>query len=313
MAAAGATAEAAASTAAAGATAEAEDTVEAGGTGSTAFMKQERTNMFHLSIRKLSIVPCALLALCTLAQAQSAGQPLFKSAAEASQALYQAVQSNDSQAIAKILGGPSELASAQDESQDKLDRDSFVQQYQEMHRLRKEDDGLITMYIGARNWPFPIPLAQKDGSWYFDSDAGLKEVLYRRVGENELGAMATCQEFVAAEKRYRTTSNAADPLESSPVSLVAAAAGGASTPVQDPVLLSGYYFHVLEKRPFSRTRPRPFTFIAYPAEYRASGVMTFVVTEKGVVYEKDLGDKTADIAGKMAKFHKDATWRVAGQ
>src|SRR6202035_4037676 len=144
--------------------------------------------------------------------------------AEASQALFQAVQSNNEEAIAKILGGPTELTSSRDQGQDKLDRELFVQRYQEMHRLGRDADGSMTLYIGAENWPFPIPLVENSGAWRFDPDSGLKEILFRRIGENELTAIAICHEFVAAEKQYRPRPNTANPAESFPASLVARAA-----------------------------------------------------------------------------------------
>lgn len=277
--------------------------------------------MIYSSIRKRSTNSrpgafcCVLLAIWASgspAQAQSSGQPVFKSAADACQALYQAVQKDDSQAITKILGGPSQLASPHDDARDNADRERFVQEFREMHRLHKEDDGLVTIYVGARNWPFPIPLTVQGGAWYFDSDAGQQEVLFRRIGENELAALATCREFVAAEKRYRPNADASTPVDSSPVSLVARA-GGRTTPGEEPVLLDGYYFRLLAKRASDPTRPSSFTLIAYPAEYRSSGVMTFVVTEKEEVYEKDLGPNTLAIARRMTKLPKDATWRTVMQ
>jgi hypothetical protein len=140
-------------------------------------------------------VPFALLALWITSGAhpglaQQSPQPTFSSAAEATQNLFRAVQSNSEQAIANILGGPTELTSSRDPGQDKVDRELFVQKYQEMHRLGSEGDGSVTLYIGAENWPFPIPLVKKDGVWRFDSDVGTKEVMFRRIGENELRAIA---------------------------------------------------------------------------------------------------------------------------
>jgi Protein of unknown function (DUF2950) len=240
--------------------------------------------------------------------AQQAGQPRFKSAAEAIQALFQAVQSGNEQTIANILGAPTDLTSSQDEGQDKVDRELFVQKYQEMHRLVPEADGSVNLYIGAENWPFPIPLVEKDGAWFFDADAGRNEVLFRRIGENELAAIATCHEFVAAEKQYRAKADTPNLENSSPASLVAKAATGATG--GDPVLLQGYYFRVVRTRP---KRPGEFVLIAYPAEYRSSGVMTFVVTEKGIVYEKDLGPNTSALANAIATFHKDAMWNTADE
>jgi len=283
-------------------------------------MKRRMMNNTYLRIQKLShraravMVPLAMLAILITYSAypspaeQSAAQT-FPSAAEASQSLFMAVQRNDEPAITNILSGPTDLTSSHDAGQDKVDRELFVHKYQEMHRLGREADGSVTLYIGAENWPFPISLVKKNGAWHFDSDAGLKEVLYRRIGENELTAIATCHEFVAAEMNYRAKPNTADLEGTSPTSLVARAASG--SPGGDPVLLHGYYFKLLATHPANGNRTRGFAFIAYPAEYRTSGVMTFVVTAKDVVYEKDLGANTSVLASAMATFHKDATWRAA--
>lgn len=249
--------------------------------------------------------------------AQQSAQQTFPSAAEASQSLFQAVQHNNVQTIANILGGPTELASCGDEAQDKLDRELFVQKYQEMHRLGREADGSVNLYIGAENWPFPIPLVEKNGAWRFDPDTGVKEVLVRRIGENELTAIAICHEFVATEKHHRPKSNTANPADSFPASLLARAARESAD--GDPALFQGYYFHLLATRPANGARPTTegkttggFVLIAYPADYRSSGVMTFIVTDNDV-YEKDLGVNTSALASAMTTFHKDATWQAADE
>jgi hypothetical protein len=285
-------------------------------------MKRVMMNIINLRVQRLSgrpsiaMVSFAMVALwitsgACLGLAQQSVQPTFSSATEASQSLFQAVQRNDEAAITNILGGPTELTSSRDEGQDKAERELFVQKYQEMHRLGREADGSVTLYIGAENWPFPIPLVQKNGTWRFDSDAGQKEVLFRRIGENELTAIATCHEFVAAEKHYHAESNTADPADSSPASLVAKAAHGSDS--GDPVLFHGYYFRLLRMGSTQAKTPGGFALIAYPAEYRSSGVMTFIVTKGDVVYEKDLGANTPALASAMGAFHKDATWHSAGE
>jgi hypothetical protein len=251
----------------------------------------------------------AILAVCTTigaypGLAQQSGQQTFPSAVEASQGLFQAVQHNDEQAIQNILGGPTDLTSCGDEAQDKLDRKLFVQKYQEMHRLGREADGTETLYIGAENWPFPVPLVEKNGAWRFDPDGGQKEVLFRRIGENELAAIAICRKFVA-EKQHRPEGNTSTPEDNLPASLAAKAAGQPAS--NDPVLVNGYYFHVLA------ASPNGFALIAYPAAYRSSGVMTFIITSNDVVCERDLGAKTSALASAMTRFHKDATWHAADE
>jgi Protein of unknown function (DUF2950) len=285
-------------------------------------MKREMIHIVNLWLQKLlgrarsTMVPLALLAMWATtgafpSLAQQTAQPAFPSAADATQSLFRSVQSNNEQAIANILGGPTDLTSSRDPGQDKVDRELFVQKYQEMHRLGREADGSVTLYLGAENWPFPIPLVKKDGAWRFDSDAGLKEVLYRRVGENELTAIAICHDFVAAARHDRAKPNTANPEDGPAARLVASAArdsGGG-----EPLLFHGYYFRELPTRGVRAgaggKTTDAFALIAYPAEYRSSGVMTFIVTDKDVVYEKDLGANTSALARAMAAFHKDATWR----
>ena len=240
--------------------------------------------------------------------AELSDQQTFASAEEAGKGLFQAVRANDDELIIKILGGPTELASSGDKNQDKLDRVCFVQKYQEMHRMVREDDGRVMLYIGAENWPFPIPLLEKDGVWRFDADAGMKEILYRRIGENELTAIATCHEFTA---KNHDGGKSEVPADGFAARLTAKSAG-------DPVLFHGYYFRVLITRPTTGILTEKkgktadgFTLIAYPAEYRSSGVMTFVVTANDMVYEKDLGVSTSTLASAITAFHKDATWRAA--
>jgi hypothetical protein len=292
-------------------------------------MKRGTMNTINRWIQKLSrraqspMISFQLLAVWVTIGAypglsQQSPQQTFPSAAEASQSLFQAAQHNNVQAIANILGGPTELASCGDEAQDKADRQLFVHKYQEMHRLRREADSSVTLYIGAENWPFPIPMVQKNGAWRFDPDAGLKEILFRRIGENELTAIAICHEFVAAEKQYHANPGTANPADSFPGSLVAQAAGGSTG--SDPVLFQGYYFHVLAMRPRNAARPTTegkttggFALIAYPAHYRSAGVMTFIVTDNDVVSEKDLGANTSAIANAMTAFHKDPTWHAADE
>jgi hypothetical protein len=258
---------------------------------------------------RATAVPRAILALgiaggFSLALAQQSAQPTFPSAGAAIQSLFQAVQNNDEQTIANILDGPTELTSSRDAGEDKVDRELFVEKYQQMHRLGRESDGSVTLYVGAENWPFPVPLVSENGTWHFDQEAGKKEVLLRRIGENELIAIENCQKFADAEKQYRQ--EPADPTSSSPTSLVAKAASGSS--IGDPVLLDGYYFRLA---PIQAGKGSAFALIAYPAEYRSSGVMTFVVLHNGVVYEKDLGSNTTTVASGMTSFHKDASWRIA--
>jgi hypothetical protein len=122
--------------------------------------------------------------------AQQPGQRTFSSPEEASNAFVTAMQGNDENAMLDILGaGGRQIVSSGDETEDAQTRANFVARYQEMHRLVKEPDGTTTLYVGAKNWPTPIPLANKGNSWYFDTEAGKMEILYRRVGRNEMSTI----------------------------------------------------------------------------------------------------------------------------
>ena len=170
-------------------------------------MRRTKVNFdkFHwANLPKLAVV-AILLAVCFPARstAQQPGQKTFSSAEEASNALVTATQSNDEKALLEILGPDGkQIVSSGDETEDTNNRANFVKRYEEMHRLVKEPDGTVTLYIGAHNWPTPIPLMNKGNSWYFDTEAGKKEILYRRIGRNELSAIRVCQELVAAQKEY---------------------------------------------------------------------------------------------------------------
>ena len=259
--------------------------------------------------------------------AQQQGQKTFGSPEDASKALVTAEQNSDEKALLQILGpNAKQIVSSGDETQDAQDRANFVKSYQEMHRLMKEPDGTVTLYTGAENWPMPIPLVKKGNSWYFDTAAGEKEILYRRVGRNEISTIDVCKQLVAAEKEYYSAhhneyaqrifsddgqrdglywkTSAGEPK--SPIGPLVAAAvddGQAKSLNGNPAPYRGYYYRVLSGQ--GKNAPggaksytvngkltQGFAFVAYPAEYRSSGVMTFIVSQDGVVYRKDLGKET---------------------
>ncbi|MGD0963862.1 MAG: DUF2950 domain-containing protein [Candidatus Acidiferrales bacterium] len=277
--------------------------------------------------------------------AQQQGQKTFSSAEEASNALVAALQSNDEKSILDILGPDGkQIVSSGDDTEDANTRANFVQKYQEMHRLVREPDGTTTLYIGPENWPTPVPLMKNGNSWYFDTDAGKKEILYRRIGQNEMSAIHVCKELVAAEKEYYATQHneyaqkifsdegqhnglywkVADGEPKSPIGPLVASAvaeGYAQSRNGAPTPYRGYYYHVLtglgknaaggaKSYIVNGKMTEGFAFVAYPAEYRSSGVMTFIVDEDGVVYQKDLGRKTDVLAKAMKEYNPDSSWRM---
>ena len=228
------------------------------------------------------ITTISSVTLLPVLTAQS-GQQTFPSPGVACESLFKAVQSNDEQAIARILSNQPNLLGAGDPEQDKSDRSLFVRKYQEMHRLHRGPDGVVVLYVGAENWPFPLPLVEMAGAWRFDSEAGAKEITLRRVGENEESAIDVCRQFATGALGQD------EPLNQ------------LTDPAKPPVLFHGYYFRVL-----SPSAPGKAVLLAYPAEYRSSGVMTFFVTRGSIVYEKDLGANHSPDAARIQTLSKDA-------
>jgi Protein of unknown function (DUF2950) len=286
-----------------------------------------------------------------LAVAQQPGQKTFPSAEEACRALFVAVQDDDQRALVEIFGpAGNDIVSSGDAAEDTNSGHQFVQKFQEMHRLGKEPDGTMTLYIGAENWPLPIPLVNPGGAWYFDTEAGKQEILFRRIGENELTAMRVCHALVDAEKAYYAKPRGDDAVKQYAQRFVSDAGGhnglywwGADDEAESPIgpLLAsacsdgsarqrstgripfhGYYYRLLTRQGthapggalnyvVNGKMTRGFAFVAYPAEYRSSGVMTFIVNQDGLVCEKDLGAQTADIAQHLSLYDPDSTWHRA--
>ncbi len=153
--------------------------------------KQSFDKLYWADLSRL-VATAILLVGCFPAHsmAQQQGQKTFASPDDASNALVTAAQSNDEKAMLDILGPDGkQIVSSGDETEDARSRADFVERYQEMHRLVKEPDGTTVLYIGAHNWPTPIPLVNRGGAWYFDTEVGKKEILYRRIGRNEISTI----------------------------------------------------------------------------------------------------------------------------
>src|ERR1700682_1471926 len=249
-------------------------------------------------VSTLSALALLMVGYSDLSRAQKSGPETFSSPGKAASALVQAVQNGDEEALERILGADKEVTSSNDEIEDKLERERFSEKYQQMHRLVREPDGRTLLYIGAENWPFPIPLVSKNGKWYFDSDTGKQEIMFRRIGENEATAIQVCEEFAMAMNDEGAKAASEDPITRFAENL--GSAGAANPNDKDSNLFHGYYFRVVRRNSGAGAddskRTRAMTLVAYPAEYRGSGVMTFVVTQHGLVYEKDLGPKTTTVA-----------------
>ena len=294
----------------------------------------------------LKIAALAMLLLAGFSgdsAAQQKGQKIFSSPEEASEALVRAATNNDEGAMLEILGPEAEqIVSSGDPTQDAENHANFARKYQEMHRFMKEPNGSVTLYIGAENWPTPIPLVMKGSSWFFDTQAGKMEILFRRIGRNELSAIRICQELVAAQKEYYAAHNnqyakqifsdagqhnglywkVSEGETQSPIGPLVASAiaeGYSKGQAGPPTPYRGYLFRILTRQgKHARGGAKNYlvngkmteglAFVAYPAEYRSSGVMTFIVNQEGVVYQKDLGKKSKVLGKAMYEYNPDSNW-----
>jgi hypothetical protein len=259
-----------------------------------------------------------LIASCTPSSyAQGPAQQTFPSADAASNALFLAVQSGNEQVMVRILAGGKELVSSGDEIEDKLDRQQFAQKYQQMHRLVLQSDGTTLLYIGAENWPFPVPLVSRASVWYFEARAGAQEIRFRRLGENEYIAIDTCHALIQASKQPGSNTRGDDQVAHYARSLINAQQAQTSGTPSKEVLgpYHGYYFRILTAQRRgengSGSKSGGPTLVAYPADYRSSGVMTFIVTRNDVVYEADLGPSTAEVVKAMTSWKRTPNWHVA--
>ena len=264
----------------------------------------------------------------------------FASPSEAGDALLAAAQSGDRAALLEIFGPRGEeILFTGDAVRDKASLQDFVAAYMRMNRWGKIKAGGQTLYVGADNYAFPIPLGQNpSGQWYFDTAAGKDEILARRIGKNELAAIAACQALADSEKQYfrqthdgGTVRQYAQKFVSDPGKqngLYWLATDGRPSPLEElgefgksvafntgdqPPLFNGYNYRILT-RPSELVNGKMtggFTILAYPAEYRNSGIMAFIVGKDGVVYQKDLGEKTGEVAKAMSEFNLADGWSPA--
>jgi hypothetical protein len=241
-----------------------------------------------------------------------------------------------------------ELISSGDKVADETGREHFIKAYEEMNKLVSENDTKVILHVGNGDWPFPIPVVKRGEYWLFDTMAGREEILNRRIGRNELNAIQVCLAYVDAQREYILKDRDEDKLleyaqrlisregeknglywetkegeERSPLGpLIAKAAVEGYTgkrPVGRRNPYHGYYYRILKAQGKNASGGEydyivkgkmigGFALVAYPAEYGNLGIMTFIVNQDGVVYEKDLGKETEKIAAAMKKFDPDKTW-----
>jgi Protein of unknown function (DUF2950) len=296
-------------------------------------------------VRSATLALAAMLVVATASVASA--QRSFKTADEAADALVSAVRTGEPRSILAVLGRDgTDIVSSGDEVADATARQRFIAAYDAKHQVVMEGNTKAVMIIGQEDFPFPIPIIRRSGAWRFDTAAGREEILYRRIGRNELNAIQACLAYVDAQDEYAEKDRTGDGVgtyaqrivsqpgkkdglywptaqgeEDSPLGELVADAtgqgyrvGGARTPFH------GYYYKILTKQGSSApggaldyvVRGKMiggFALVAYPAEYENSGVMTFIVNHAGNVFEKDLGPRTAQLAERMTSFNPDLTWK----
>jgi hypothetical protein len=273
---------------------------------------------------------------------------VFDSPDDAGNALLDAVKSGDKNAVLAIFGPESkEIISSGDAVQDKSVADAFVAAYSVMHRWRKMPDAAQVLLVGADNFAFPIPLKKNaSAQWFFDTAAGKDEILARRIGRNELAVIDVCGALADAQAEYFSMSRdngrqqqyalkfisdagkqnglywePAEGQPQSPLGPLAAFATdeGYSVKAGSYTSFHGYKFQMLSKQGSHAQGGAKdymadgkmvggFAFVAYPAEYGNSGVMTFIINQDGGLFQKDLGKTTKQTATAMTEFDPDASW-----
>jgi hypothetical protein len=248
----------------------------------------------------------------------------FTKPEDAAAALFAAAKRNDEAELLVILGPDAKkiVQWSDDPVERREHREMFAKKYEQMHRLVKEPDNTVALYVGSENWPLPIPLVEYNGAWYFDAALGMQEIRYRRIGENEMKALEVCRTLVDAEKEYRETTHqytakfmsrgdvhdglyweSAEGTTKSPIGPYLAQAGIGEPDTIHSQPFHGYYYRILMQGSDA------LMILAFPAEYRSSGVMTFLVSQDGKAYEKDLGEQTAALAKQVSSSNLDSSWK----
>ena len=285
----------------------------------------------------------AAVASLSLAAPSAQAQQSFKSPDDAASALVAAVKSGIKQDALKVLGADGEdIIDSGDDVADADARVKFLSAYDARHSL-KVDGRRASLIIGADDFPFPIPLIHNKNGWEFDTADGRQEILYRRIGRNELDAIQTCLAFVDAENEYAEKDRGdgigsyAQKIVSSPGKqdglywpsdsndsplgeLAAEASAEGYKASGEPRPYNGYYYRILTRQGQSAPGGAMsyivkgkmiggFALIAYPAEYGNSGVMTFMVSHAGTVYQRDLGQDTEARVRSVTLFDPDKMWK----
>jgi len=298
------------------------------------------------AMTRLTLILAVAAVLSAQPAGKQTAERTFATPQEAAQALVDAADKNDTTGLMKLFGPQgSDIVKSGDPAEDKSARAEFARRAHEKMTVQVEpaNPNRAVIVAGNDNWPLPIPLVRtKAGQWHFDLARGRVEILARRVGRNELAAIDVCRGYVEAQLEYASRDRNGNGVldyaqrivsspgkknglysESDPDNLVPKAFGEAAAAIaggKTPEPYHGYYFRILTSQgPDAPGGAQPyivkgdmiggFALVAYPAKYGDSGIKTFIVNHRGVVYEKDLGPATATLAPQMTRFNPDKTWQ----
>jgi len=308
-----------------------------------------RLNLWTVLEKKVVVAVLATaLYLVPALRSQTATQRGFGTADEAAKALIQATGDYDLAALLAILGPDGEdLVQSEDSTQGKNQSAAFAALAKEKTSVAVDPakPNRATLIVGNDDWPLPIPIVKRSGSWYFDSKAGRQEILWRRIGANELDAIEVCRGYVEAQREYASSIHDNSGINQYAQKLISTpgkqdglywknADGTPGGPVSEGVAKAiqegysldkgsayhGYYFKLLKGQGPAAANGEidyvingvmigGFALLATPADYRVTGVQTFIVNQDGIVYQKDLGPDSVNIAKQIERFNPDKTWR----
>ena len=280
--------------------------------------------------------------------ASAPAQQTFATPQAAADALMKAAADYDIPALLQLFGPDGQdLVESADTVQDKNRAESFSELATAKTEVKLDvsDPNVARIVVGDEDWPLPVPIVRKNGKWHFDSKAGRTEILYRRIGANELDAIQVCRGYVEAQKEYAETIHDDSGINQYAQKIISTPGkrdglywrnddGTSGGPIGEAVAdaieegysskaqpYHGYYFKILKGQ--GPAAPNGainyviqgvmiggFALIAAPAEYRVTGVKTFIINQDGLVYQKDLGPNTLDLAKKIELYNPDKTWQI---
>ena len=310
---------------------------------------------WNILLAALVVALSCALAIASLAQPGSSPKPSTASPAQkafatpqkAAEALIQAADQFDVPALNEIFGPDGkDIVITSDLVQDKNRAALFAAKAHAKTTVTTDpkNHNRAMLSVGNDDWPFPVPIVQKAGKWYFDSKAGLKEILARRIGENELDAIQVCRGYVEAQKEYASEIHDDSGINQYAQRIISTPGkkdglvwrnedGSLGGPISDAIAKAieqgytrrsepyhGYYFKILKGQgpaaPLGQldfviegVMIGGFALVAAPAEYRITGVQTFIISHDGIVYQKDLGPDGLETFEKMERYNPDKTWR----